>query len=91
MADCEAKEFIDGPKAPIEFTTRIVLKTEDPAEPGKRSETVMEFSAAEGETVFARNPELPYGFRVGKEILDKLPAKIDEIIEENPQAVAAGK
>ena len=91
LADCEAKEFIDGPKAPIEFTTRIVMKTEDPAEPGKRSETVMEFSAAEGETVFARNPELPYGFRVGKEILDKLPAKIDEIIEENPQAVAAGK
>jgi hypothetical protein len=86
LADCAAREFIDGPKAVPAFTTRIALKTEDPAAPEKRNDIVMEFSAADGETVTARNPSLPYHFAVGKEILEKLPVKMEDIAEDAPKA-----
>jgi hypothetical protein len=91
LADCEAKEFIDGAKALPEFTVRADLKTEDPADPGKTNGIVMEFSAASGDSVVARNPALPYCFRVGKEILDKFPKRIEDITEETPKPSKAGK
>jgi hypothetical protein len=91
LADCEAREFIDGARALPVFTSRVTLKTEDPADPEKLSAIIMEFAAAEGETVIARNPALPYSFKVGKEILAKLPGKMDDITEENPGAAKPGK
>jgi len=91
LADCEAKEFIDGPKPLPEFAVQVALKTEDPADPKKTSGIVMEFSAASGETVIARNPSLPYCFRIGKEILEKFPGKIEDISEEMPKTAETGK
>jgi hypothetical protein len=87
LAGLEASEFIDAPGAMPAIATRIVLKTDDPADPGKPGEIVMEFSAAEGETAIARNPALPYAFRIGKEILGKFPVRIEDIAGE---AVAPG-
>ncbi len=40
----------------------------------------MEFGAAAGETVIVRNPSLPYAFRVSKEILEKFPGKLEDIL-----------
>ncbi len=91
LADCEAREFIDGPMALPALTTRITLKTEDPAAAEKTNDITMEFSEAGGETVIARNPSLPYHFKVGKEILEKLPAKVDDIAEDAVKAEGAGK
>jgi hypothetical protein len=51
----------------------------------------MEFGGAEGESVIARNPALPYYFKVGKEILGKLPGRIDDIAEDAPGAAGAAK
>jgi hypothetical protein len=81
LAELEAREFIDGAKALPPFPTRIALKTEDPSGQGRPASIVIELSAAEGETVVARNPALPYQFRVGREILQKLPAKLDDLKE----------
>jgi hypothetical protein len=82
LAALEAREFIDAPRALPAVATRIALKTDDPADPGKPGEIVMEFSAAEGETAIARNPALPYAFRIGKEILGKFPFRIEDIAAE---------
>ncbi len=90
LADLEAREFIDGAKVLPRFPTRIAIKTEDPAGQGKPAVIVIELSAAEEEMAIARNPSLPYQFRVGKEILDKLPAKLDDLCEEAATAPAPG-
>ena len=89
LADCEAKEFIDGPRPQPGFTTRVDLKVEDPADPEKLGTVTMEFSEIVGESVIARNPALPYDFKVGREILGKLPGRIDDIAEDAP--AGAGK
>jgi hypothetical protein len=74
-----------------EFAIRITMKAEDPITPGQLRDIVMEFGAAEKDMVIARNPSLPYLFKVNKEILEKLPGKIADIAEENPQTAAAKK
>ncbi len=91
LAGLEAREFMEGGKRLPEFTTRIVMKTEDPADPGKLNDIIMELSAAEGETVIARNPALPYCFKIGKEIMEKLPGKMEDICEETAKTSAAVK
>jgi len=91
LADCEAREFIDGPQDLPAFTARVSLKAEDAADPENATAITMEFSEAQGETAFARNPALAYGFKVGKEILEKLPAGIDDISADQPAAPLAGK
>ncbi len=91
LADCEASEFIDGPRGLPAFTARADLKVEDPADPEKLGTLTMEFSEAAGESVIARNPVLPYNFKVGKEIVGKFPGRIDDIAEDAPVAAAAGK
>jgi hypothetical protein len=91
LADCEASDFIDGPRPLPGFTARAEIKTEDPADPEKLGTVIMEFSDAEGETVIARNPSLPYFFKVDKGILGKLPGKIDDISEEAPGTAGKGK
>lgn len=91
LADCEAREFVDHPKTLPEFATRIDMKAENSANPGQLSSIVMEFGAAEGETVMARNPALAYCFKVGKEILQKLPQKMEDITEETQNAETGAK
>lgn len=91
LADLEAGEFIDKPEARPVVSTRIGLKTEDPADPGKQGEIVLEFASAAGETVMVRNPALPYSFKVNKEILGKFPAKIEDIVAEGAVAPGSGK
>jgi hypothetical protein len=91
LAGLEAVEFIDAPLAMPAVATRIVLKTDDPADPGKQGEIIMEFSAVAGETVIARNPALPYAFKVGKEILGKFPGKIEDIAGEAAGTPGTGK
>jgi hypothetical protein len=86
LAGLEAREFIDGAKELPSFPTRIILKTEDPADPKRTSSIVIEFSAAEGDAVVVRNPALPYLFKTGKEILEKMPAKLDDVCEEKAKA-----
>ncbi len=91
LAGCEAREFIDRPLRLPGFTTRASLKIEDPADPEKRSAVTLEFSEAQGGSVVARNPALPYGFRVDKEILEKLPGRIEDIAEDAPGAAGTAK
>jgi hypothetical protein len=91
LADCQASDFIDGPRVLPGFTARAEIKTEDPADPEKLGTVIMEFSDAEGETVIARTPSLPYLFKIDKQILEKLPGKIDDITEETPAPADAGK
>ncbi len=91
LADCEAREFVDRPTSLPEFATRIEMKAENAANPGQLSRIVMEFADAEGETVMARNPALAYAFKVGKEIIQKLPQKIEDITEEARNAEASAK
>jgi hypothetical protein len=86
LADLEAEGFIDGAKALPPFPTRIALKTEDPADPGKQGAIVIEFAAADGETVIIRNPALPYLFKANKEILAKLPANLGDLCEDEAKA-----
>ena len=64
------------------------MKEENSANPGQFNDIEMEFAAAEGETVPARNPALPYSFKVGKEILEKLPQKLEDISEDTQDAQA---
>lgn len=91
LADCEAREFVDNPKTLPEFATRIAMKAENSANPGHFNSIIMEFGAADGETVMARNPALPYWFKVGKEILQKLPQKMEDISEETQNAQVIAK
>jgi hypothetical protein len=84
LAELEAASFIDEPGLLAGITrqgtvARVVLKSEDPAQPGKRSELALEFYPAEGDEAVVRDPSLAYAFRVGRGILAKLPAKIDDI------------
>ena len=88
MTNCEAREFIEHPDKKSEFTTRIAMKAENSANPGQYNDIEMEFAAAEGETVPARNPALPYSFKVGREILEKLPQKLEDISEDTQDAQA---
>ncbi len=81
LADCEAGEFVDTAKTHADFATRIDMKVENSANPGQVGTVVMEFSGAEGETAWARNPALAYLFKVGKEILQKFPQKPEDIGE----------
>ncbi len=82
LADCEAREFVDNPKPLPEFAIHIAMKAENSANPGQLSDIKMDFADSDGEIVPARNPVLPYSFKVGKEILEKLPQKIDDISAE---------
>jgi len=91
LADCEAKEFVDNPKALPEFAIRITMKAENSANPGQFNDIEMEFAGAEGEIVPARNPALPYSFKVGKEILEKLPQKLEDISEGTQDAQTIAK
>ena len=91
LADLEAGEFIDGTQPMPAVATRIVLKTEDPAEPGKKGEIVMEFGAAAEETVMVRNSALPYSFKVNKAILGKFPGSIGDVAGEGAAAPGSGK
>ncbi|MCU0236380.1 MAG: DUF4340 domain-containing protein [Acidobacteria bacterium] len=91
LAELEAVEFIDAPRPRPEAGTRIALKTEDQVEPGKRSEIVLEFGAGAEETVIVRNPALPYAFQVARGILDKFPAKIEDVTAETAATSAPGK
>lgn len=81
LAECEAGEFVDTAKAHPDFATRIDIKFENSANPGQVDTVVMEFSGAEGGSVWARNRSLPYLFKVGKEILQKFPQKPGDIGE----------
>ena len=80
MANLEAADFIDAPGVLPVVATRLVITTEDQVDPERHDQTVLEFGAAQGETVIARDPSLPYSFRVQREILEKLPAKIEDIV-----------
>ena len=84
LADLEAASFVDdaGALAGVArqgAAARVALKTEDPAEPGKRTELALEFYPPQGEEVVVRDPSLAYAFRVDRGILGKLPVKIDDI------------
>jgi hypothetical protein len=89
LADCEAKEFVDAPGTWPEFPVRVAMKVENAENPGKFADIIMEFSAVAGETVLVRTPQLPYGFKVGKEILEKFPQKMEDIAEGNPKTAKA--
>ncbi|MCU0275840.1 MAG: DUF4340 domain-containing protein [Acidobacteria bacterium] len=79
LADLEAREFMDEARALPPFPIRITMKTEDPARGEKPGSIAIELGDAEGETVIVRNPALPYQFKVGKEFLQKLPTKLDDL------------
>ena len=100
LADLEAASFIDDPGvlaaiARQEAAARVTLTTEDPAEPGKRTELAQEFYPPQGEEAVVRDPSLAYAFRVDRAFLGKLPAKIDDIAASpgpgGPAPLAAGK
>jgi hypothetical protein len=91
LADLEAGEFIDGAQPLPAVATRIVLKTEDQVDPGKKGEIIMEFGAAAEETVMVRNPALPYSFKVNKGILGKFPGSIEDIAAAGAATPAAGR
>ncbi len=100
LADLEAASFVDDPGVLAGATrqgtvARVSLKTEDPAEPGKRVGLALEFYPAQGEETVVRDPSLTYAFRVGRAILKKLPAKIDDIAASpgpgGPAPLSAGK
>jgi hypothetical protein len=82
LADCEAREFIDGTVTRPVFVTLIKMKVENSLHPGQLQAIALDFSAAQEETAIARNPALPYLFKVGKEILEKLPRTISAITVE---------
>ena len=90
LADLEAGEFIDAPLPLPVAATRVVLKTQDQVDPGKQSEIVMEFHAGAGEMVIARNPALPYAFKVDRGILEQFPGKLEDIIREIAAVPAPG-
>jgi len=81
LADCEAKEFVDNPKGAPEFVTTVKLQTENSQTPGQLKNIELNFASAMADTVSVRNPSLPYWFKVDKEILGKLPKKIEDISE----------
>jgi hypothetical protein len=81
LADCEAREFIDNPKGPTEFVTLINLQVENSRHPGQLENIELDFAGAKADTIIVRNHSLPYWFEVDKEILDKLPKRIEDISE----------
>jgi hypothetical protein len=96
LADLEAGEFIDTPGSLPGPAIRVVLRTQDQADPNKQSKIVLEFQPAAGETLIVRNPALPYAFKVGKGILDKFPGKLEDLLGETaavpgPGSDASGK
>jgi len=90
LSGLEAAGFIDDPSAVPVAAARVVIQTEDQAEPEKHGETVLEFGVAAGETVVVRDPSLPYSYRVPRETMEKLPARIEDIVAE-PSPPQAGK
>lgn len=91
LADCEAREFVDHARTLPQFAIRIDMKTENSTNSGQSGNVAMEFGAVEGETVMARNPALAYHFKVSKEILQKLPGKIEDITEDTTEAADSAK
>ncbi len=90
LADLEATGFIDEPGALPAVAARVIIRTEDQVDPERRSETVLEFAAAAGETVVVRDPSLPYSYQVQREALAKLPARMEDIAAA-PSPPKAGK
>jgi hypothetical protein len=90
LSGLEATGFIDTPDALPVVAARVAIETEDQVDPEHRSETVLEFGAAAGETVVVRDPSLPYSYRVQQETMAKLPAKIEDIAAA-PSPPQAGK
>jgi hypothetical protein len=100
LADLEAASFVDDPAALAGVVrqaavARVAIKTEDPADLATRSQLTLEFYPAQGEESVVRDPSLAYAFRVGRGILGKLPAKIDDIAAssspDGPEPPAAGQ
>ncbi len=84
LSGLEATDFYDEPGALPVVAARVVIRTEDQVDPEQRRETVLEFGAAAGETVIVRDPSLPYSYRVRRETIEKLPAKIEDIAAAPP-------
>lgn len=85
LADCEAKEFVDNPKGALEFVTLIKLQVENSQNPGQLKNMGLDFTGVKADTVSVRNHSLPYWFKVDKEILEKLPTRIEDISEVTSQ------
>jgi len=79
IQDLEARDFIDQPSSPAgEFPFAITLKTGS-GESGPLKTIRLLLGQAKDNAVTARNPDLPYLFKVEPAILDKLPKKLADL------------
>ena len=77
----EAGDFIDQPPAGQTFPYVVTLKVQPFGENQKTRTVDVRLSDASGDAVVAKNKDLPYLFKVSKDILDKLPKKAADLME----------
>jgi len=81
LEELEATDFIDPPVSPsVSFPYSITIRSESWQRPQELKTMIIQLSAIKDDSVIAENPSLPYRFRVSKEIIDKLPKKLDDLL-----------
>lgn len=90
VEDNAAVDFIDKPAGKTVFTHFLTLKSDDPQIPGKTKTVELQFALV-GENVVARNPLVPYLFKVAKDLFNAFPKKVDELLAPPAAPAAAGK
>ena len=79
--ELEATDFIDQPVPSDSFPHTITLRTESWQKPQELKSVTIQLSDIKEDAVIAKIPSLPYRFKVSKEILDKIPKKIDDLLQ----------
>lgn len=79
--ELEATDFVDQPVPTDSFPHTITLRTESWQRPQELKSVTIQLSDSKEDAVIAKIPSLPYRFKVSKEILDKIPKKIDDLLQ----------
>lgn len=80
LTGLEATGFLDQPRPLPATAARLTIETEDTADPQKRQKHILEIAPGANGAALARDPALPYGFTVPGDILEKLPARIEDLL-----------
>jgi hypothetical protein len=81
LEELEATDFIDPPVSSVSFPYSITIRSESWQRPQELKSVILQLSAVKDDSVIAGNPSLPYRFKVSKEIIDKLPKKLDDLLQ----------
>ena len=88
IEELEAESFIDKPTGKEKFKYVFEIKIENEKDEKKSKTIRIAISDIQENFVLIKNWELPYLFQTSKEIIDKLPKKIDDFIKKKEDKVS---